>query len=108
MTGSGHDSMTINLNFDRVLERTGAVQPQPTPGNTMNHSLITTRQLWSVLPYVARRALIPEDMYDDYPQLDSGTWTHDRIQVSPWYVLPHEVKEAIHGMVACVEMEGQE
>lgn len=70
--------------------------------------MITTRQLWIALPYAARRALIPEDIYTDYPAIDPDIWTPGRIQVTPWYVLPPEVKEAIHGMVTCSEMEGNQ
>lgn len=67
--------------------------------------MITTRQVWSVLPYSVRRVLIPEGIYTDYPALDADTWTLDRIQVTPWYILPAEVKEAIHGMVSCSAMD---
>lgn len=67
--------------------------------------MVTTKQVWSVLPYSARRALIPEDIHTDYPTLDSNIWTLDRIERSPWYTFPPEVKEAIHGMVSCSEMD---
>lgn len=69
--------------------------------------VITTRQLWNVLPHVARFALIPENLYTDYRALDSTIWTPERVTASPWYIPPPEVKEAIHGMVACTEMEGE-
>lgn len=69
--------------------------------------MITTRQLWSALPYSARRVLVPEDIYTDWPALDPAVWTLGRIERTPWYILPPEAKEAIHGMVACTEMEGE-
>lgn len=69
--------------------------PMPSP---------TTREVWSALPYAARRALIPADLVDMCDGIDLDTWTPDRIQVTPWTLLPSEVREAIHTMVTCADM----
>lgn len=64
----------------------------------------TTREVWSALPYAARRALIPSDLSEMVESTDLDTWTPDRIQVTPWSLLPGEVREAIHTMVTCSDM----
>lgn len=67
----------------------------------------TTRQVWSALPYSARRVLIPDDLPDceGVDALDLDVWTSDRIMVTPWTLLPQAIRDAIHGMVTCEEQD---
>ena len=67
----------------------------------------TTKEVWSALPYQARRALIPADLdvYDGLESVDLDVWTNDRIQVTPWTLLPSVIREVLHTTTTCAEME---
>jgi hypothetical protein len=66
--------------------------------------ICTTAQVWSALPYVAREALLtiidPSDSGIDTDVLDSR-----RIQVTPWALLPVEIKERLYDSTTCGVME---
>jgi len=67
---------------------------------------ITTAEVWSALPYSARRVLIPEDLADFVGDtVDLGTWTHDRIQVTPWFILPPLIQQAVHSLTTCDDID---
>jgi hypothetical protein len=52
---------------------------------------ITSRDVWGALPYSARFALLTSD----FPVADGSNWTAERVQVTPWGLLPQHAKEWI-------------
>ena len=64
---------------------------------------ISTAQVWSAIPYSVRFALIPEDLADcdGMEAVDLDVWTNQRIQVTPWSLLPQPIREALHAMTTC-------
>jgi hypothetical protein len=66
--------------------------------------ICTTAQVWSALPYVAREALLTLiDLSDS--GIDTSVWDSRRIQVTPWALLPLEIKERLHDVTTCGVME---
>jgi hypothetical protein len=52
---------------------------------------ITSRDVWSALPYSARLALLTSD----FPVEIGSNWTAERVQVTPWTLLPQHAREWI-------------
>jgi hypothetical protein len=58
----------------------------------------TSQEVWAAIPYAARSALAGHVS-------DVDRWTNERIQVTPWCLLPLWIKEMIHAETTCEEME---
>jgi hypothetical protein len=57
---------------------------------------ITSRDVWSALPYSARFALLTSD----FPVSADSPWTAERVQVTPWSLLPQHAKEWVRDSLA--------
>ena len=62
----------------------------------------TTREVWASLPYRARAALLPDDL--TRTGSDLSIWTVERIQATPWTLLPDGIKQAIYDETCCEEI----
>jgi len=75
----------------------------------------TTEQVWEVIPYDARRALVPAEADDldeavteqvqvreAMPDLD--VWDANRIVKTQWILIPAPIRRVIHSNTHCIEI----